>query len=145
MKAKEELKLSEAEIEYLKQKGIVLTTMDIACIKRTEGTELVFLSKDKKALFYKGEIYPIYVPDNEISFQPIWKLDGKKEISAMEFDALEGILGFSLEEIPKEDIYTTSGHKVLSGELSSTDPNVKAAAGLSALLGLTQFTLSSLS
>ena len=59
--------------------------------------------------------------------------------------ALEGILGFSLEEIPKEDIYTTSGHKVLSGELSSTDPNVKAAAGLSALLGLTQFTLSSLS
>lgn len=23
----------------------------------------------------------------------------------MEFDALEGILGFSLEEIPKEDIY----------------------------------------
>ena len=145
LKAKEELKLSEAEIEYLKQKGIVLTTMDIACIKRTEGTELVFLSKDKKALFYKGEIYPIYVPDNEISFQPIWKLDGKKEISAMEFDALEGILGFSLEEIPKEDIYTTSGHKVLSGELSSTDPNVKAAVGLSALLGLTQFTLSSLS
>lgn len=145
LKAKEELKLSESETEYLKQKGIVLTTMDIACIKRTEGTELVFLSKDKKALFYKGEIYPIYVPDNEISFQPIWKLDGKKEISAMEFDALEGILGFSLEEIPKEDIYTTSGHKVLSGELSSTDPNVKAAAGLSALLGLTQFTLSSLS
>lgn len=38
-----------------------------------------------------------------------------------------------------------SGHKVLSGELSSTDPNVKAAVGLSALLGLTQFTLSSLS
>lgn len=96
-------------------------------------------------MFYKGEIYPIYVPDNEMSFQPIWKLDGKKEISAMEFDALKGILGFSLEEIPKEDIYTTSGHKILSGELSSTDPNVKAAAGLSALLGLTQFTLSSLS
>lgn len=54
LKAKEELKLSESETEYLKQKGIVLTTMDIACIKRTEGTELVFLSKDKKALFYKG-------------------------------------------------------------------------------------------
>lgn len=81
----------------------------------------------------------------DINGNSIWKLDGKKEISAMEFDALEGILGFSLEEIPKEDIYTTSGHKVLSGELSSTDPNVKAAAGLSALLGLTQFTLSSLS
>lgn len=79
LKAKEELKLSKAEIEYLKQKGIVLTTMDIACIKRTEGTESVFLSKDKKALFYKGEIYPIYVPDNEMSFQPIWKLDGKKK------------------------------------------------------------------
>lgn len=53
LKAKEELKLSESETEYLKQKGIVLTTMDIACIKRTEGTELVFLSKDKKRCFIK--------------------------------------------------------------------------------------------
>ena len=99
----------------------------------------------KQTSNFVTDLYYSYVPDNEMSFQPIWKLDGKKEISAMEFDALKGILGFSLEEIPKEDIYTTSGHKILSGELSSTDPNVKAAAGLSALLGLTQFTLSSLS
>lgn len=145
LRAKEELKLSEAEIEYLKQKGIMLTTMDIAYIKKTEKTESVFLSHDKKALFYKGEIYPIYVPNNEVTFQPVWSLDGKKEISNFEVDVGEGILGFSLEEIPKANTYTKSGYKSLPGELSSQSQNVKAAAGLSALLGLTQFTLSSLS
>lgn len=125
LKAKEELKLSGAEIEYLKQKGIVLTTMDIACIKRTEGTELVFLSKDKKALFYKGEIYPIYVPDNQISFQPIWKLDGKKEISSVDFNFWAGVLELNLEEIPKEKLYTNSYQQISSGILSSSDKNVK--------------------
>ena len=63
LKAKEELKLSKAEIEYLKQKGIVLTTMDIACIKRTEGTELVFLSKDKKAIHKINSVF-VFIVDN---------------------------------------------------------------------------------
>lgn len=144
LKAKEELKLSEAEIEHLKQKGIVLTTMDIACIKRTEGTELVFLSKDKKALFYKGEIYPIYVPDDEVSFQPIWKLDGSKEISSVDFDFWAGVLGLSLEEIPKEKLYTSSGQEVLSGTFSSSDKNIKEAAALHAIVGVGNFLISSL-
>lgn len=144
LKVKEELKLSEAEIEYLKQKGIVLSTMDIACIKRTEGTELVFLSKDKKALFYKGEIYPIYVPDNQISFQPIWKLDGKKEISSVDFDFWAGVLELNLEEIPKEKLYTNSYQQISSGTLSSSDKNVKEAAVLHAVVGLGNFLISSL-
>ena len=69
LKAKEELKLSESETEYLKQKGIVLTTMDIACIKRTEGTELVFLMMEMGILILGSIIIfalYIYVAKKEI-------------------------------------------------------------------------------
>lgn len=145
LKAKEELKLSEAEIEYLKQNGIVLTSMDIACIKRTKGTKLVFLSNDKKALFYKGEIYPIYVPDNEVSFQPIWNEDGSKEISSVDFNLYAGMLGLNLEEIPKEKLYTNSRQPLSSGILSSSDKNVKEAAVLHTIMGIGNFVLSSVS
>ena len=53
--------------------------MDIACIKRTEGTELVFLSKDKKALFYKGEIYPIMFQIMKYLFNLFGSWMGKKK------------------------------------------------------------------
>lgn len=142
--AKAVINLSEEEVKYLKRNGLNISGDDITNIMRTLGTEKVFVSNDCKALFYKGKIYLIYVPNKTTSFEPIWKLDGKKEVSSTKFDAWAGVLGVSLEEIPKENIFTKNKIKIQDSKISSTDKNVSAAGFLHVLTGLGGFLKSSL-
>lgn len=139
---------SEQEIGVLYHEKVNLTMTDIIYLKATErpeNIERMFLSEDKKAIFYNGKIYYIDVPTNEVTIGPVWNLDNSKTLTKWDFDAVAGILGFSLEGIEKKEIRTSDyQYRVGSSTININDKNVSAAMGLNLLMGIKEFAVSSL-
>lgn len=136
--------LEEIKILYLN--GVALTDEDIRNLKLTVGTERIYRTEDAKALMYDGKVYYIYVPNHELAYigEP-WKVDWKKELTKVDFDVAAGILGISLEDIPKEDIFVdNSPHKVQSSIVSREDNNVATASLLHLVMGIESFMVSAL-
>lgn len=138
---------TQEEIDVLVREGIILTYADMEKLQKTVDTEKVFVSDDKKALFYKGNVYRIYVPDYQTpGFDAVWDLDGRKEVSKKSFDLAAGVLGIDMEELSKDKVFTSDrSHMVQDSYISGKDKNVKGAAAIQALMGLNSFLENSLS
>lgn len=138
---------SEQEIGILYHEKVNLTMTDIVYLKATErpeNMERMFLSEDKKAIFYNGKIYYIDVPTNEVTINSIWSLDESRTLTKWDFDLAAGILGVNLEGIDKGKIKTKDNHILQDSVLSRGDKNVIGAAGINILMGIEQFAISSL-
>lgn len=142
-----EMGYTQEEIHMLCIHGISLTYNDIRNLKSTIGTEKIYRSEDAKALLYNGKVYYIYVPnDREPCYDSrSWKTDWKKELTKTDFDLAAGILGISLEEIPKEEIYSNnSPHRVQGSIVSGDNTNATMAGVLHLLMGVESFMVSAL-
>lgn len=136
--------LKEIKILYLN--GVTLTNTDIENLKSTVGTEQIYRTEDAKALMYDGKVYYIYVPNHELEYigEP-WKVDWKKELTKVDFDVAAGVLGISLEDIPKEEIYVNnSRYPVQSSRVSREDSNAMTASLLHLVMGIESFMASAL-
>lgn len=139
---------SEQEIGILYHKKVNLTMTDIIFLKATErpeNVERIFLSEDKKAIFYNGRIYYIDVPTNEVTIGPVWNLDESRTLTKWDFDVAAGALGISLEGIEKKEIRTSDyQYRLVSPSLDLSNKNMTGAMGMSLLIGIEEFAVSSL-
>ncbi len=70
---------TDEEISYLEQQKVYLSSSDIINLRRTKGNNKTFVSSDKKAIFYGGKVYVIFVPDYlHQSYDMVWENVGSK-------------------------------------------------------------------
>lgn len=70
---------TDKEISYLEQQKVYLSASDMINLRRTKGNNKTFVSSDKKAIFYGGKVYVIFVPDYlHQSYDMVWKNVGSK-------------------------------------------------------------------
>ncbi len=133
------------EIVWLQNEGVELTDKDIENLRTSVHVEDLFLSDNKKYIFYGGKIYVVHVPvGDEMVITSGWKVVTKKEIVDWDFDIVSGITGLDLESgLEKEELYTRdSKHKLVGEKLSRDSQNVKGAAVFEAVMGVGNFFLS---
>lgn len=70
---------TDEEISYLEQHKVYLSSIDMINLRRTKGNNKTFVSSDKKAIFYGGKVYVIFVPDYlHQSYDMVWEKVGSK-------------------------------------------------------------------
>ncbi len=90
--------------DSLNSELVGLSVNDITNVIKSSNNENIYLSDKKDSIFYKGEVYEIYVPNYlEVSIdspEP-WTEVAKIEKTSKEFDCIEAITGFGFDDIDR--------------------------------------------
>lgn len=95
---------SDSEIDYLNNENVYLTSRDINKLELTEDSEKIYISSGRNALFHKGKVYVIGVPDyteRDYGVYEKWKL---------------------IESVDKTDVYTTGNLGAVVKATEDIDP-----------------------